>query len=310
MTATLALLSFVLATDAGTVDAPGVDAPANDAGTVGKRVMDAGAPGLDGATAEPASRQARHAEPHAEQAVAIAGVRTNEPVVALTFDACATRKQANGFDRQIFDILVRDKIPATLYVSGRWVETHPRAAKLIATADFLELGNHTYTHPRLSLMPPDRVHFQIASTNQIVAKVLGRKALTLRPPAGAWNNGVLQIAKEEEMPLVLWTVVSGDVGGHIPAPRIVRTVLEQTKPGAIVIFHINKRAPFTKQALPAIIAGLRAKGFRFVTVSQLLALPDAVPVPAKPSTFGYGMHKKPVPQDAQPSGDKHADPPT
>jgi hypothetical protein len=108
--------------------------------------------------------------------------------------------------------------------------------------------------------------------------------------------------------VVLWSIVSGDVGGHVPTARMDRAVLEQAKSGAIIIFHINKRAPLTKKALPDIIAGLREKGFRFVTVSQLLALPDAVPIQAKPSRFGYGRrNKRPSPEQID---QQHADPPT
>jgi len=299
MPATLALWFFLLAVDAGI-----------DGGVIDGGIASNGGSIDGGITPSPAAILKASQTPVGAEPVAVAGVTTKEPVIALTFDACATRKQANGFDRPIFDILARDKIPATLYLSGRWVETHPRAAKLIAAADFIEFGNHTYSHPRLTLMRQERMHFQIARTSEIIRQRMGRPALTMRPPAGAWDATVLKTAAEEHVSLVLWTIVSGDVGGHVPAARMTRTVLEQARPGAIVIFHINKRGPFTKKALPDIIAGLREKGFRFVTVSQLLALPDAVPVAAKPSHFGYGMRKKmPLPQ-GQPSGKEHADPPT
>jgi len=241
---------------------------------------------------------------------AIAGVTTGEPVVALTFDACATNRQANGFDRKIFDILARDEIPVTFYLGGRWVEKHPSAAKLIAAATWIELGNHTYSHPRLTLMRQERVLMQIRRTNKILEQMIGRPALSLRPPAGAWDVKVVTLANEEHLPVILWSVISGDAGGHVPAARMERTVLEQTKPGAIIIFHINKRAPFTKKALPDIIAGLREKGFRFVTVSQLLALPDAVPIQAKPSRFGFRPRNKPHPTEKTEQGEEHADPPT
>src|SRR5450759_3117097 len=88
---------------------------------------------------------------------AITSVTTSEPVVALTFDACATKKQANGFDRQVFEILAKDQIPATLYLSGRWVERHPSAARALAAAPWIELGNHTYSHPRLTLVRDERI---------------------------------------------------------------------------------------------------------------------------------------------------------
>jgi peptidoglycan/xylan/chitin deacetylase (PgdA/CDA1 family) len=242
--------------------------------------------------------------------IAIAGVTTSEPVVALTFDACATKKQANGFDRKVFEILARDRIPATFYLTGRWVEKHPSAAKIIAAAPWIELGNHTYSHPRLTLTRKERIRMQIRRTNKILEKKIGRPALTLRPPAGAFNATVVEIANQERLPVVLWSIVSGDVGGHVPAARMDRAVLEQAKPGAIIIFHINKRAPLTKLALPDIIAGLREKGFRFVTVSQLLALPDAVPIKARPSRYGCRPRNKPHPPEAKPLGEDHADPPT
>ncbi|MGD0839490.1 MAG: polysaccharide deacetylase family protein [Polyangia bacterium] len=213
----------------------------------------------------------------------IAGVRTHAPVVALTFDACATSKQANGFDQQVFDILTREKIPATIYMTGTWAETHPAAVRQIAAASYIEIGNHSYSHARLSLLPPDRLRAQIDDTNQILSGALGRPPLSLRPPAGAWNRQVLLAAARAHLPVVLWTVVSGDAGGHVPAERMRRLVLAQTERGAIVIFHINGRGPFTKEVLSDIITGLRAKGFRFVTVSQLLSLPDAILVSAPPT---------------------------
>jgi peptidoglycan-N-acetylglucosamine deacetylase len=242
--------------------------------------------------------------------IAIAGVTTNEPVLALTFDACATKKQSNGFDRKVFEILAREQIPSTFYLSGRWVEKHPSAAKLIAASPWIELGNHTYSHPRLSLMRPERIRMQIRRTNEILKKKVGRPARSLRPPAGAWNAGVVKLADEEHMPVVLWSVISGDVGGHVAAARMKRAVLDQAKPGGIIIFHINKRAPFTKVALPGIIAGLREKGFRFVTVSQLLALPDAVPIKAKPSKYGFRPRNKPHSTEQKEQREEHADPPT
>jgi peptidoglycan-N-acetylglucosamine deacetylase len=223
---------------------------------------------------------------------AIRSVATSEPVVALTFDACATKKQPNGFDRKVWDVLAGEQIPVTFYLAGRWVETHKTAAKVIAAAPFIELGNHSYSHPRLTLLRKDRLRAQIRYTNRILERKLGRRPLSLRPPAGAWDRQVVRAANEENLPVVTWSVVSGDVGGHVPPERMVSSVLDQAKPGAIIIFHINRREPFTKNALPDIIAGLREKGFRFVTISQLLALADATPEPAKPSRWGFGVRRK------------------
>lgn len=273
-------------------------------GAAAPEAPDGGAP----AAAEPTRRPSDRPAP-ADRA--IRGVTTSERVVALTFDACATMRQPNGFDRKVFDIVTTERIPATFYLSGRWVEKHPSAAKLIARAPLIELGNHSYSHPRLTLVRKDRMRMQILRTNEILEQKLGRKALSLRPPAGAWEADLVRTAGAAGLPVVTWTVVSGDVGGHVAPRRMVESVLEQVRPGAIVIFHINRREPHTKLALPGIVAGLRERGYRFVTVSELLALPDAVPELAKPSHWGFGTRKRPRLPDRpapteSPAGAAHA----
>ncbi len=215
--------------------------------------------------------------------VAIARVETAEPVVALTFDACATAGQDNGFDRPVFDILKAEHVPATVFVSGRWLKTHPEAARDLAAAEFIEFGNHSYAHPRLPRMSPARVAREIDDTERLI-EALGRHSVALRPPFGDWNARLVKMAADRSLPTVLWDVVSGDAGGHVAADTMVRTVAAEVRPGSIVIFHINERGPFTKDALPTIIARLRARGLRFVFVSDLLRLPDARIIPARAST--------------------------
>ena len=219
-------------------------------------------------------------------AFAIARVRTHEPVVALTLDACATLKQDNGFDREVFNILKREQIPVTVFPTGRWIETHPAEAKELAAQAWIEFGNHSYSHARMTRIPRRKAVMQIELTETIIAE-LGRKSVAFRPPAGAWNRSVVRLAARQHLPTVEWDVISGDAGGHIAAATIVATVLSTAKPGSIVIFHINGRAPHTKEALPDIIRGLREKGLGFVTVSELLQQPDAHPVSARPTPFGY-----------------------
>jgi peptidoglycan-N-acetylglucosamine deacetylase len=217
---------------------------------------------------------------------AIARVRTHQPVVALTFDACATLKQDNGFDREVFDILKREQIPMTVFPTGRWIETHLAEAKELAAQPWVAFGNHSYSHARMTRIPRRKAREQIARTEALIAE-LGRQSVAFRPPAGAWNRSVVRMAARQHLPTVEWDVVSGDAGGHIGAPKMVATVLAATKPGSIVIFHINGRGPHTKEALPDIIRGLRENGLGFVTVSDLLQQPDAQPVSARPAPFGW-----------------------
>src|SRR5881394_2773920 len=75
--------------------------------------------------------------------IAVGRVDTQEPVVTFTFDACAASEQANSFDRAIFDILKREQVPATVFLSGRWIEAHREEARELAAVPWIELGNHS-----------------------------------------------------------------------------------------------------------------------------------------------------------------------
>jgi peptidoglycan/xylan/chitin deacetylase (PgdA/CDA1 family) len=277
---------------AADVEIPAPDAKAADAGIPSPvaRAADAGIlrAGIDRPTVAAAATAPVFRLP----SFSIARVRTRDRVVALTFDACATLKQANGFDREVFDILKREKIPVTIFPTGRWIETHPVEAKELAAQTWVELGNHSYSHVRMTRIPRRKAVAQIVRTEDLIAE-LGRKSTAFRPPAGAWNRRVVRWAAQLQLPTVEWDVVSGDAGGHVPAPKIVATVLSKSRAGSIVIFHINERGPHTKEALPDILHGLRDKGFRFVTVSELLQADDARPEASRPAPFGYRpLHKR------------------
>jgi peptidoglycan/xylan/chitin deacetylase (PgdA/CDA1 family) len=218
--------------------------------------------------------------PHPE-GVAVARVSTTQPVVALTFDACPTR-DPRGFDREVFEILRRQQVPATVFVSGRWVEKHWREAQELADEPLIELGNHSYRHPAFSRMDATGVREEIEATDRLIA-ALGRHSVAVRPPFGDFA-GWLPAATGGQ-PVVLWDVVSGDAGGHISPDAMVNSVSAATRPGSIVIFHINGRGTYTRQALPRIIRRLRARGLRFVKVSELLGLQGAEMVKARPHHY-------------------------
>ena len=78
------------------------------------------------------------------------------------------------------------------------------------------------------------------------------------------------MAREKGLPLVTWDVVSGDPSARTTTAGMIRAVLGKTRAGSIVIFHINGRGLKTAEALPAILTGLRERGFHFVPLSQLL----------------------------------------
>lgn len=219
-----------------------------------------------------------------ESGVAVSRVETTRPLVALTFDACPTRAGARGFDREVFEILRRERVPATIFVSGRWIESHWDEARELAAEPLVELGNHSYRHPPFSRLDVARVREEIATTDRLIG-ALGRQSVGVRPPFGDWAAWLP--AHTSGQPVILWDVVSGDAGGHLSAASIVSRVSSGVRPGSIVIFHINGRGPHTKKALPEIVQRLRARGFEFVRVSELvgLGLRDAAIVKARPARY-------------------------
>jgi len=202
---------------------------------------------------------------------------TREPQVAITFDACATRQGWYGFDRDVFEILKRERVPATVFVSGRWVDTHPEAMADMANDPLIEFGDHSYDHPHMTQLSSARVIEEIDQTEAALGRY-GRRSVAFRPPFGEWDRHLLAVVGGRQLPTVTWDVVSGDPSAKATTAGMIRAVVAQARPGSIIVFHINGRGWKTHEALPAILQALRERGFRFVQISELLKVPVAAPL--------------------------------
>jgi peptidoglycan/xylan/chitin deacetylase (PgdA/CDA1 family) len=192
--------------------------------------------------------------------------------IAITFDACATKRQGYGFDRRIYEVLLREQIPATLFVSGRWVEFHPDAMAELVVNPLIEFANHSYDHPHMTRLSSAAIAEEIDRTEMALGRH-GVRSVAFRPPFGDFSNRVLEIARDKQLPPVLWDVVSGDPSRATTVAGMIRSVVHHTRAGSIVIFHINGRGTKTAFALPSILRQLREQGFQFVQVSTLLEKP-------------------------------------
>ncbi len=192
------------------------------------------------------------------------------PLIALTFDACQTRKPT-GYDAGIVRILRATRTPATFFLGGKWMESHPAVTRALGRDPLSELGNHSYLHPHLTRQTDAQVRAQIAKTQAILLRLTGQRGRLFRAPYGEYDPRVLRIAGELGLTTVQWEVVSGDPSHRATAARLIDTVVRRSRNGSIVIMHVNGRGWHTAQALPEIIRRLRKAGYRFVTVSDLLA---------------------------------------
>ncbi|HLF19911.1 MAG TPA: polysaccharide deacetylase family protein [Bacteroidota bacterium] len=190
--------------------------------------------------------------------------------IALTFDACPAGKQKD-YDSLITKLLVEQKIPATLFLSGHWIKSHPNETKFLASFDHFDIGNHSYSHPHLQILPDEKIKLEIKRTQDLLFKITGKKAVLFRPPFGEYDSRVAQIVAGSGLQLVEYDLPSGDPDTTVSTRRLISHVVKNAKGGSIIVMHINGRGRHTAEALPKIIAQLKAKGFTLVKVSKFLS---------------------------------------
>lgn len=191
----------------------------------------------------------------------------DEKLVALTFDSCPTRLEP-GYDAAIVKVLLDEGVDATMFLSGSWVKKHE--AQAVELAKHFEIASHGYTHTHYDEQTPEWVLSDLAKAQRVIAGATGKRPRFFRPPAVKWNESTITQAGKLGLRTVTYDVASGDPDPNLKADAIVRYVLWKTKPGSVLIFHVNGKGWTTHETLPEIIAGLRRKGYRFVTVSDLL----------------------------------------
>jgi peptidoglycan/xylan/chitin deacetylase (PgdA/CDA1 family) len=194
--------------------------------------------------------------------------RTNG--VALTFDACSTR-DVSKYDARITAELVDAGVPATLFLGGSWAREEKAHVKELAANPLFELGNHTYTHPHLTKASPEKIKRELLETQAEIFTLTGKQPTLFRPPYGEYDDRVVKTAAEAGLTTIEYDLASGDPDAHATKERLIDWVVKRAKPGSIVVMHINHVRFHTSEALPGIIAGLRAKGLEPMKVSDLIA---------------------------------------
>ncbi|WP_246227154.1 polysaccharide deacetylase family protein [Propioniciclava coleopterorum] len=194
-------------------------------------------------------------------------VETAEKVVALTFDDGPTAADTDA----ILWLLAQRGVPATFYVNGGVAAANPGQLERLVAAGH-ELGNHTQDHKRLIFVTPDGVAAQVEPTDAAIRAAGYDGPITFRPP----NAKKLVVAPvwlaQHDRTTVMWDVEAEDFGGGPPQPAsdIAERVLAQVRPGSIVLLHPWNGRAATQEATGEVIDELRRRGYRFVTVSELI----------------------------------------
>ena len=210
----------------------------------------------------------------AQPQITFNSVHVDGPYIALTFDdgpnATLTPK--------LLDLLAAHHMKATFFVVGQNAADHPDILRR-AVKEGHEIGNHSWSHPNLGKMSDDAVRREIQKTDDAIFAAIGKHPTLLRPPYGSITARQKHWIHEEfGYRIIIWDVDPLD--WKRPGPSVVTSrILKETRAGSIVLSHDIH--PPTIEAMPATFDQLERKGFKSVTVSELLKM--ATPIPPKPT---------------------------
>jgi peptidoglycan/xylan/chitin deacetylase (PgdA/CDA1 family) len=194
-------------------------------------------------------------------------VETDQKLIALTFDDGPSPQWTD----QVLDTLAARGVPATFFMVGRRVRKYPDVIR--GRMDVHEVGNHTWDHVDLARRGPEEAYQDLVSTHEAIEDVLGRSPTLMRPPYGHMAGSTVLAAARMNYRVVLWSLqmLEGDYPND--SPGLARYIVENTVPGTILLAHDVGPANriIAINGLPAMIDGLRERGYEFVTVSSMLA---------------------------------------
>ena len=194
-----------------------------------------------------------------------------ETRIALTFDACEARNKPAFFDQAILDYLAAEKLPYTIFATGLFAKRNQAQLAELARSPLVAVENHSFDHPQhMERLSPDQIRAQVADTDAVIAGITGRQPRFFRFPAGNYDAATLTTVEATGKNVVHWSFASGDPAPGLKPDTLKNWVLAKTRPGDILIFHVNGRAPATATALPAIIKGLKARHVQFVRLDEVL----------------------------------------
>lgn len=197
-----------------------------------------------------------------------AKAETNEKVVALTFDDGPWGKE---YTTQVLKTLEGYDVKGTFFLNGSGIQQNKQSAIELVNAGH-QIGNHSYSHKRMILMSLDEVRYEVDSTTALIRQVGFEGEIYFRPPYGKKLFVLPYYLKSEGIKTITWNVdpeTYPKIAGS--SASIAEYVVKNSTPGSIILLHVlGSKNKESRDAIGPIIEGLRAKGYKFVTVSQLL----------------------------------------
>jgi peptidoglycan/xylan/chitin deacetylase (PgdA/CDA1 family) len=209
-----------------------------------------------------------------EPPITFNSVHVDGPYIALTFDDGPSA----ALTPKLLDLLAARHLKATFFVVGQNAADHPEILKR-AVREGHEIANHSWSHPNLGKMSDEAVRRELQKTDDAISAAIGKRPTLMRPPYGSITAHQKKWIHEEfGYRIIIWDVDPLD--WKRPGPSVVTArILKETNPGSIILAHDIH--PPTIEAMPATFDQLMKKGFKSVTVTELLGM--ATPVPPKPT---------------------------
>jgi peptidoglycan-N-acetylglucosamine deacetylase len=195
---------------------------------------------------------------------------TADPAVAFTFDD----GPAPHWTPMVLDTLAEAGVPATFFMVGRNLRQHAELVRDRLSGH--EVGNHSWSHDDLATLDLAGVTRELRRTDDVIGEVTGRAPTLMRPPYGHLGGSTLLAADSMGYDIVLWSQQMHERAYAADPAAQVRAIIEAARPGDIILAHDagTDRRLVTLRGLTAMFKGLRARGFRFATVSELLTAPS------------------------------------
>jgi peptidoglycan/xylan/chitin deacetylase (PgdA/CDA1 family) len=168
---------------------------------------------------------------------------------------------------KVLDLLKRKQVHATFFVLGQLARLRPGLVRRMVREGHA-VGNHSWNHPEFFGLPASRVRSQLARTDRVLRRTLGREPVLMRPPFGEVTAAERRICRRLGEAIVLWDVDPRDWKDR-KASTVAKRVLKRARRGSIILTHDSLKT--TRKAYSRIIDGLHKRGFTLVTVPQLLA---------------------------------------
>nr|WP_307256314.1 polysaccharide deacetylase family protein [Oikeobacillus pervagus] len=171
----------------------------------------------------------------------------------------------NEYLPEMLSTLKKHQVHATFFLEGRWTKENPDLAQMIVDGHH-EVGNHSYSHPDMSILSNEKIRKQLTETNNVIEATTKNKVSLFAPPSGSYREDVVKIAHSLNMYTIMWTIDTID--WKKPNPDVlIQRVTSKIHPGAIILMHPTES---TSKSLDTLIKEIKGKNYKLDTVSELL----------------------------------------